>query len=418
MIHNDHSKGSVNIFTDDQISLIENIAKHTDTSYEITPSSSKSLQMSTALEKTDIYLIPYEKYIEHRQVWCNSAFAQKMRAQHDAAINELEKRELALDKMLVIISQANQAIDKEEIDRIKEELKKEKELIEKTYKPWTSCPHVTSTTIAYETPLGYFNPKTREIFVCLDGIISKYPSKVEAVALLTLFHELGHTIMHNEDHKFYESAFEYWAEEALANKIALQTISVTRNFIPLLFSHALAFVLRQPNEYALGYKLYEHNLLDWYALKVNKSNLNKCGAERWLKIVTSEGITSDNINEVQKAFYATTSVNDTIYLDGYVSPMRDITIRAFKVFISSLESKTTQPKYCANISSTYMGLAYRAITNWKYEVLADCCSSQELNILTNAFASDAAAMEFKLGTYGYALSITNKYRDFLISIGV
>lgn len=420
MIHNDHSNGSVHIFTDDQISLIENVAKQADASFALVPTSSAALNMATALEKTDIYLIPYEKYIEHRRVWCNSAFAQDMRAEHDAAIEELNKRVEALKRMLEIIKQANQAIDKEEIARIQEEIVKEKESIEKIYKPWTSCPHASSSIVVYETPLGYYVPETKEVFICLDGIIAKYPSKVESVAMLTIFHELGHALMHNDSHKHYESAFEYWAEEALANKIALQTISVTRNSVPSLFNHAAAFVQGQPLAYALGYKLYEHNLLDWYALKVNKSNLNKWGAERWLKIVSSKGIIPDNIYDVQKAFYVAVSVNDMMYQHGTVNPIRDITIKAFGTWLEmgTSVSANVQKKYCANLSSAYMGVAYRALMNWEFDILADCYSSKMIDLLLITLKSDTIAKEFNHGTYSNAQSATKKYQEFLISIGL
>lgn len=422
MIHNDHSNGSVHIFTDDQISLIENVAKQADTSFALTPTSFSALNMAAVLAGTDIYLIPYDRFVEHRKNWCNSTFADKMRTEYDAAIEEWKKRKRAFEKMVEIISQANQAVGKEKIARIREEIEKEKELIDKIYKPWTSCPHVSSSIVVYETPLGYYVPRTKEVFICLDGIIAKYPSKVESVALLTLFHELGHAIMHNDDHKHYTSTFEYWAEEALANKIALQTISVTRNFVPSLFNHAAAFVQGQPLAYALGYKLYEHNLLDWYALKNNKSNLNKWGAERWLKIVTSEGITSDNIYDVQKAFYVAVSVNDIIYLDGTVDPMRDITIKAFDCWLKPQDYQHHNDNV-KNIISKYMGLSYRLIMKWQYDVLADCLSSKEVYDLYTSLSSqeskrrgmpiDSDAIDFNHASFSGITSLIGKYRKFL-----
>lgn len=418
MIHNDCKKGSVNIFTEDQISLIENIATQADAALAQFPASSAALNMAAALSNTDIYLIPYNLFVKHRENWCNSTFANKMRAKHDAAIEELEKRKSALENMLIIISSSNQAIDQEGLARIYNELEKERDLIEKIYKPWTSCPHASSSIVVYETPLGYYVPETKEVFICLDGIIAKYPSKVESVAMLTIFHELGHALMHNDSHKHYESAFEYWAEEALANKIALQTISVTRNSVPSLFNHAAAFVQGQPQEYALGYKLYEHNLLDWYALKTNKSNLNKRGAKRWLKLVSNKGITSDNIYEVQKAFYVAASVNDMIYLNGYVSPMRYITTEAFDIWLLPQVAENTWKKYRSNMSSMHMGLAYRALMNWEFDILADCSSSQMLGLLLNTLENNTTAQEFNLGTYGNAHSATKKYHEFLVSIGL
>lgn len=59
-----------------------------------------------------------------------------------------------------------------------------------------------------------------------DGFVrvfqnAKYKDKTSYIAAQVILHELGHALMHNSQHKTYASLFEYWVEEALANKIAL-----------------------------------------------------------------------------------------------------------------------------------------------------------------------------------------------------
>lgn len=281
-IHNDHSRGSKNIFSDEQLGLFEKIIKEIDEFYKH-DSLDCDFCISGMEPKVPIFLVPYEKYMKWMVHWCNSPFVQKMREKYKAELKELKKKEY------------NQ-----------EEYNKRLQKLKKKYAPWI-CSHYPckgGCVREWHTPLGWFDPEKYEICICLDRIIETYPDKVDTIAAKVLLHELGHALMYNPNHLSYETAFEYWAEESLANKIALKYLFAASKFLsmPDLFTHAKDMVAHQDDAYKFGLYAFEKNALDWRTLRDNKTIINEYKGNLWVDAACKE---TPMFLDIQKLFYDT-----------------------------------------------------------------------------------------------------------------
>ena len=219
-------------------------------------------------------------------------------------------------------------ISKEEMDKLDKEFEssdydpnseedakiyQERCILDIMYGPWISCEVLDRTgTYTYMTPLGYYLPGKKEIHLCLDRIAREYPNHVDEVAAFTLIHELGHAIMDNVGYVDDCSLFGYWAEESLANKIALQYLSVVAEELnsAYLFKYARCFVWHQPDAYKLGMYLFQYNLSDWFALKNNKPRINKDNGKAWVRFIIEHFVHSficpaSHAGEAQYLFYKT-----------------------------------------------------------------------------------------------------------------
>ena len=418
MIHNDRYRGSINVFTDQQLELFEKIVKVGDEKLRLVPPASKGCNLSRALQYTDIYLVPEQEFIGYWKDWCDSPFAKEMLEEYHDAINKLnsngkrkaqrknpqvERINEELDDLYRKIIEKDceshnmkRALRKSEHERncdadlrgnedaleetrkhndtlaegeeshrredaqgkevsrihsdleslIRKALRKERELrdlerelrpwdteqpieegvmriseepvfederekenessdydpyfderakhyerriLDTMYGPWLACASLDETgTYTYSTPLGYYVPDTKEIYICLDKILSIYgqENEVDGAAAFTLIHELGHAIMHNDERLHYETLFDYWAEESLAEKIAMQYLSVAEeelHYLPLRYAFRL--FRHYGDAYALGKYLFYHNLSDWFALKNNKPYINKKNGIVWVRFM-------------------------------------------------------------------------------------------------------------------------------------
>lgn len=91
-IHNDHSRGSINIFPDEQLGLFDKIVKEVDDFYE-NDSLDCDFCISGMEPKVPIFLVPYEIYLEWMKNRCNSPFFRNMRQKYEAELEELKKKE-------------------------------------------------------------------------------------------------------------------------------------------------------------------------------------------------------------------------------------------------------------------------------------------------------------------------------------
>lgn len=292
-IHNDHSRGSKNIFTDEQLGLFEKIIKEVDEFYKH-DSLDCDICISGMEPKVPIFLVPYTTYLKRMKNWCNSPFAQKMRQKYEAELEELTKKEY------------NQ-----------EEYNKRLQKLKKKYAPWI-CSHYPckgGCARKWQTPLGWFDPVEYEICICLDRIIETYPDKVDTIAAKVLLHELGHALMYNPNHLFYETAFEYWAEESLANKIALKYLFAASKILkkPELFTDAKNMVANQDEAYKFGLYVFEKNALDWRTLRDYKTNINECKGNLWVDAACED---TSIFLDIQKLFYDAFTAKSIVLKDG------------------------------------------------------------------------------------------------------
>lgn len=281
-IHNDHSKGSINIFSGEQLALFESIVKEV---YDFFMPNSLDCEYGISLigPSVPIYLIPYETYLLRMKSLCDSPFAEKMREKYKKEKEEIEKPE-----------------DQKEKDKRLRKLKKK-------YGPWI-CEHypcIEGCVREWHTPLGYFVPGEYAIYICYDRILKDYPpEKVDAIAAKVILHELGHAMMYNSSQPHYMTLFEYWAEEALANKIALKYLSAASKILskPKLFEYAKEMVLESPDAYKFGFYAYENNALNWRILRDNKTNVNETIGDSWVDAACEED-TDKSLLDIQRLFY-------------------------------------------------------------------------------------------------------------------
>lgn len=277
-INNDKDKGSKNIFTYVQLGLLNTIVTCVHDFFSV------DTLRDVPIYDVPINLIPYEEIV----VWmtknrCNSAFAKKMRKQHEKEMQSIPD------------------------NCPKDEREKREKKLRKKYGSWLCkyYPCTSGCNGVWSTPLGYFDPEKFEIYICLDRIIDTYPKEqVGAIAAKVTLHELGHAMMHNPQHLNYETLFEYWAEEALANKIALKYLSAASKLRkkPELFASAKEMVEHQDAPYRFGLYAYEHNALDWKTLKENKPNIDEKKGDLWVNAACED---NPVFLDIQKLFYDT-----------------------------------------------------------------------------------------------------------------
>lgn len=389
-IRNDHSKGSINLLTVDQVVLFNNIVQLADKFFEIEHPESEKYNISENCRDVPIYLIPYKTYIAKMQKLCKSPFAKKMRKKYKKELAELENLP-------------------------QEERYKREQILRKKYGPWicpVKTPKCTGCTKVWETPLGYFVPEERAIYICYDRIVETYPKdQVDAITAKVILHELGHALMYNPDHLHYETLFEHWAEESLANKIALKYLAVASYLLrmPDLFIIAKNMVTHQPYEYALGLYLFDHNASDWHTLREGKTHINDTRGDQWVEAVCESPILFDKI---QHLFFRTfEQIVTSSSASGFETWLRYTAISSK----GGPLSKDTVPKYLSFIESTYIGSVCKDIMGWPYNTLADCKSSREISYLVDELVNERI---FNLATYGNATSATNRYIEYLQSLGL
>lgn len=393
MINNDHSRGSVNLFTASQLQLYDQILASADLFFNIGHPESRKYELGIAYKNTPIYLIPYDQFEEFQRTEC-------LRMYH-----------LYLEARKAILKNASQ----EDKDKLEEAIKEK-------YYPWSVCDgqcfKCNWRFWVDNTPLGYFDSKKQEIYICLDKIIEKYPSEVDEISAKVLLHELGHAIMFNPSHRHYMNSFEKWVEESLANKIALKYLAVASHILarPGLFTVAEAMVKRQSDAYKLGLYLYENNGSDWYLLRQNKTNFNEGAETQWMKNVQSS---AKDIVKIQAAFYKALNVptvGSSTSLTSYETWLEGQSPKK-KTKSATLQAGPIR-KYTSFVSSLYMGTALKEIMGWDYERLGDCYSSKEVYALYEAVKKTEAGQDFHWAAFGQATTAILWYYEFLRSLGL
>lgn len=391
MIINDHSRGSVNLFTASQLQLFNDIIVKTDLFFEIDHPESRRYELGSAFKKTPIYLIPYDQFEEFQRLECQ--------------------------RMYRLYLEARKATLKSAAQEDKEKLEKE---IREKYHPWSICEgqcfKCNWRFWIDKTPLGYFDPGKQEICICLDKIIEKYPSEVDEISAKVLLHELGHAIMYNPSHPHYMNSFEKWVEESLANKIALKYLAVASHSLgrPKLFTAAEAMVKKQSDAYKLGLYLYENNGSDWYLLQQNKTNFNEGAETQWMKNVQSS---AKDIVKIQAAFYKALNVpavSSTASITAYETWLGTQPPKK-KTGSATLQADPIK-KYTSFVSSSYMGSALKEIMGWDYERLGDCSSSKEVYALYEAVKNTVAGQNFHWAAFGQATAAILWYYEYLRSL--
>lgn len=394
-IHNTYRLKNKHRFSGKQLKLIEDILKKGDDYFKVIQPESEEYSLWKKLhEEIPVYLIPYEKYLVEMENRCKSPFAVKMRDMYQKEIERIP-----------------QECNPEERER---RLKR----IRMKYGPWLpgKCSGSCKDCVAVlGTPLGYFKPDEDggKIYICLDRIVDEYPKEVDSIAVKVLLHELGHAIMFNSGHMKYGTPFEYWAEESLANKIALNYLAVASKDLgrPDLYSHAEAMVSRQKEPYRFGLYLHGHNASDWASLRDGKTNISGVFADKWVDAVCDWflGYRTVGFAELQRLFFRA--------LDGGVM---EAAVSGFEAWVFSLGiSVTTAKKYLAFVTSPYIGLAFKEMVGWRYNTIADCKSSTEIQMLIDRIGSKGTVQidrDFNFATYGGALSSLNKYYQYLLSL--
>lgn len=276
-------EGSENAFTEEQIGLFTQIIREAEKFFDQCPSESEKYKIAEKAESVPVILVPWKTFLVKRSGEC-LAFAKKMRDLYDKEMAQFEKKQLT-----------------------PEERERRMAILQKKYGAWLSCfPTACSgCKQMLTTPLGYYVPDNDggKIYICLDGIIDFYPSdQVDAIAAKVILHEFGHAIMHNIDHPNYETVFDYWVEESLANKIALKYLAVASMLLhkPDLLTVAEEMVENQPDAYKLGLYLFDYNASDWHTLQRNKPNINQEIGNLWVDAVC-EG--SRDFAKIQALFY-------------------------------------------------------------------------------------------------------------------
>ena len=394
--HNTTRLGNKCTFYEEQLDLIDDILAKGDEAFHVCPPESEEYSLGKKLhEKIPVYLIPYEEYLVEMKSRCESDFAVKMR--------QLYKKE---------IERIPQECNREERERREARIKVK-------YSPWLpgTCPGSCKDCVAVlGTPLGYFKPDANDgekwgIFICYDRIKKIYPAeKVDSITVKVLLHELGHAIMYNESHPKYETCFEYWAEESLANKIALNYLAVASKDLgrPDLYSPAEAMVSCQKEPYRFGLYLHGHNASDWASLRDGKTNISGVFADRWVDAVCDWclGYRTVGFAELQRLFFRA--------LDG--SAMTAAAASGFDSWLISLgKSSSTVKRYQAFVTSPYIGLVFKEMVGWGYDTVADCKSSTEIQMLIDSIAMTDSG--FSYASFG-ATSSLGSYREYLLSLGL
>lgn len=397
-IHNNKSLGNREVFSDAQLALFSDILRTAEEIFHVSLPESQQYNLKKKLEEIPVYLIPYEIYVVEMENSCKSAFASKMSELYGKELERIpdncspEEREKILARL-----------------RIK-------------YGPWLiSCNGICNGCLfVEETPLGYFVPDEDggKIYICLDKIIEKYPDKVDSIASKVLLHELGHAIMFNKEHMCYETCFEYWAEESLANKIALKYLAIASAMLKRqdLYNDAYAMVSRQKSAYRFGLYLHEHNASDWASLRDAKPHLYKTIADLWVNAACDLLLNPRSIStaELQRLFYRA--------LEKTIMTVSTTSFESWLATSSSgVKKQNTVMNYCAFVTSPYVGLIFKEMVGWSYDTIADCRSSCEIQSLADRIGkkgSSTVEKEFNLATFGCALSSLNKYLQYLLSLGL
>lgn len=401
-IHNTHHFENEHVFTDDQLSLIEDILSKGDEYFHACPQESEEYSLKKKLyEEIPVYLIPYETYLVEIKKRCMSPFAIKMRGLYQNEIDRIP-----------------QNCNPEERERIMRR-------INTKYGPWLlpsgcsgSCKGCTAIA---GTPLGYFVPDEDggKIYICLDRIIEEYPKKKwDSIAAKVLLHELGHAIMFNLEHWEYETCFEYWAEESLANKIALNYLAVASNALgrPDLIDHATEMVKKQKAPYRFGLYLHEHNASDWASLRDSKNNINEVFADQWVDSACDllNYPSAVKFAELQRLFFRA--------LDGNVMAA---STSGFETWVYSPAaghlSTHYAKKYLASVTSPYIGLVFKEMVGWGYDTIADCKSSWEIQKLIDRIGKNGSEQidrDFNTATSGVVHRSLILYQQYLLSLGL
>lgn len=118
--------------------------------------------------------------------------------------------------------------------------------------------------------------------------------------------------MYNPNHLSYETAFEYWTEEALANKISLKYLFAASKILkkPELFTNAKDMVAHQEDAYKFGLYIFENNALDWRTLRDNKTIVNECRGDLWVDAACKD---TPVFLDIQKKFYVTFKDIEELY---------------------------------------------------------------------------------------------------------
>lgn len=367
-------------FTPAQIKLFSDIITKADEFFELCPPESEKYNISRIAEEIPIILVPYQTFVEQKNKRC-SAFTQMMQKKYN---EELEK--------------IPQELSKEEIER-------RKEILRKKYGPWLACSFkCQDCKRVWSTPLGYYVPDDGygEIYICLDKIIELYRNTVDAIAAKVILHEFGHALMHNAAYPSYQTAFDYWVEESLANKIALKYLAVASKLLskPELFEIAKDMVEHQLDAYKLGLCLFEHNASDWHTLQVNKTNINQNIGDQWVNAVCEN---PEDYTKIQKLFYSA-------LLKPTISASTS-TRAAFEAWVPNTYAK----EYAAVIYSVYYGMIFKEIMGWSYDTVADCTNISEIEQLRDYILdkSHVSERDLNMGSNNCISAALKKYSEYL-----
>lgn len=96
------------------------------------------------------------------------------------------------------------------------------------------------------------------------------------------------------------------------------------------------------------------------------------------------------------------------------------TVITFETWLKSTGiSSSVQKKYIAFVSSTYIGLVFKAIMGWPYTTVDHCRNSNAIkDAIDKLKVSGSPEREFNVATYGNALSALGKYCEYLVSLGL
>lgn len=293
-IHNTNLFGNEHRFSADQLTLIDYILARGDEAFHVCSPESEEYSLGKKLhDEIPVYLIPYETYLNEMKNRCESDFSKKMREMYQKEIERIPK-------------ECNPEERERRVARIKVK-----------YSPWLpgKCSGTCKGCVGVAgTPLGFFVPNANDgeiwgIFICYDRIKEIYPAKkVDSITAKVLLHELGHAIMYNESHPEYETCFEYWAEESLANKIALNYLAVASKVLKrtALYDDAEDMVKNQESPYRFGLYLHKHNASDWASLRDNKTNINCEIADQWVNSACDQllGYKKEAFLDLQRLFFS------------------------------------------------------------------------------------------------------------------
>lgn len=374
--------GSKHDFTPAQIKLFSDIITKADEFFELCPPESEKYDIRGIAPKIPIILVPYKTFVEQKNNRC-SAFTKMMRKKYNEELEQIPPK-CSL-----------------------EERERRKEILRKKYWQWLACsfPNCKDCKPVSSTPLGYYVPDYSygKIYICLDKIIELYPDKVDAIAAKVILHEFGHALMHNADYSSYQTAFDYWVEESLANKIALKYLAVASELLgkQKLFMEAKEMVEQQSDAYKLGLYLFEHNASDWHTLQVNKTNINQNIGDQWVNAVCES---AKDYTKIQKLFY-------TAFLKPTISASTSART-AFEAWVANKWAKS----YSAVIYSVYYGMIFKEIMGWSYATVADCSNILEVEELAEYFVARNNHMneiDLNKGSNNCISAALRKYAEYL-----